>query len=95
MTDETTDDDTPRYKTFTRTEARLRPDQVTALGELRRLVAAARTDRGERFTDNTFLRVAVDLLLAHREQLHGNTEAELRASLGIEDDPAEDGGPTS
>lgn len=91
MTDETPDDDTPRYKTFTRTEARLRPDQVTALGDLRRHVAANRANRTERFTDNTLLRVAVDLLLAHREQLHGDTEAQLRASLGIEDDPAAGG----
>ena len=71
----------PRYKTLERTEARLRADQVTGLTALRKAVAANRTDKSERITDNTLIRLAVDALLAHGHLLHGNTEDELRASL--------------
>lgn len=74
-------DDRPRYQQMARMEARIRPDQQRALSELRRQVAANRAVKDERITDNTLLRVAVDLLLAHRELLEGNTEDELRASV--------------
>lgn len=76
----------PRYLTLERSEARLRGDQMVALAALRKRVAANRTVKSERITDNTLLRVAVDLLLSQGGQLHGNTEEELRASLGIVDD---------
>lgn len=75
----------PLYKTLERTEARLRADQLVDLTALRKRVAANRTDKSERITDNTLVRVAVDFLLAHGGQLEGNTEAELRASLLGED----------
>lgn len=75
----------PLYKTLERTEARLRADQLVDLTALRKRVAANRTDKSERITDNTLIRVAVDFLLAHGGQLEGNTEAELRASLLGED----------
>ncbi|MFG2276996.1 hypothetical protein ACGFNY_45475 [Streptomyces chartreusis] len=78
----------PLYKTLERTEARLRADQITALTALRKAVAANRTDKSERITDNTLIRVAVDFLLAHGGRLEGNTEAELRASL-LDDDGSE------
>lgn len=71
----------PRYLRMARLDARLRPDQVAALGELRRRIAAGRVDRSERITDNTLLRVAVDLLLAHADRLAGDTEDALRASV--------------
>lgn len=71
----------PRYLTLVRQEARLREDQVKNLGELRRRVAANRTIKAERITDNTLIRLAVDYLIANAGQLHGNTEDELRASL--------------
>jgi hypothetical protein len=74
----------PKYLTMERMDARLRPDQVTALAELRRRVNSQRTDRAERITDNTLVRVAVDLLLAHAERLTGNTEDELRDSVTTE-----------
>lgn len=76
-----TEEDTPRYQTFPRSEARLRPDQLTALAELRRRVAARRTDRSERVTDNTLLRLAVDLLLQHADRIQGNTEEQMRRAL--------------
>lgn len=78
----TPDDEEPaRYLTFERTDARLRPDQVTALGALRKRVAANRTDRSERITDNTLLRLAVDLLLKNAAHITGNTEEEMRRAL--------------
>jgi hypothetical protein len=91
MTREPTDDDTPRYKTFPRAEARLRADQLTALAALRRRVAAARTDKTERITDNTLLRLAVDLLLLHADRIEGDTEEQMRRALLGEDDTAPGG----
>ena len=46
-------------------------DRVDAFAVLTR----RRTRRGgERLTDNTLIRIAVDLLLDRADQLHGNTE---------------------
>jgi hypothetical protein len=42
--------------------------------------------QGERLTDDTLIRVAIDLLIVNGERLQGATEAELRASLGISDE---------
>lgn len=81
MTKNDDDDDAPRYQTFVRGESRLRADQVTALATLRRKVAAARTDKTERITDNTMLRLAVDLLLHNAGQIKGDTEEEMRRAL--------------
>ena len=41
------------------------------------------TTVGERITDNTLIRVAIDLLLKHREELHGTSEQDLAISLGL------------
>ncbi|GAA4890754.1 hypothetical protein [Saccharopolyspora cebuensis] len=71
----------PKYLEMERMEARLRPGQVDALTQLKRNVAAQRANRSERITENTLLRLAVDLLLAHRHQLRGDTEDELRQSI--------------
>jgi hypothetical protein len=59
----------------------VRFDQATALTELRRRLSRARGDRSEVITDNTLIRVAVDLLLARADDLHGDTEDQLRASV--------------
>ena len=85
MTSKPTDDDTPRYQTFVRSEARLRPDQLAALGDLRRRVAANRSDKTERITDNTLLRLAVDLLLQSAHRIEGDTEEQMRRFLVGED----------
>lgn len=61
-------------------EARLRLDQIEALGSIRRRINAARVDKSERITDNTLLRVAVDLLIAYGDQLQGDNEDQLRES---------------
>jgi hypothetical protein len=64
-----------------RVDGRIRPDQSEDLAALRRRLLRGRVDRSERITDNTLLRVAVDLLLAHAEKLAGDTEDDLAASV--------------
>lgn len=71
----------PKYQSLVRKEARLRADQSDELSQLCRHLARGRTDRSERITDNTLIRVAIDLLLTHADQLHGDTEDELRESV--------------
>lgn len=71
----------PKYLRLTRKDARLRDDQFEALTNLRRRLNKQRQGRGERITDNTLIRVAVDLLLLQRDALRGVTEEELLASL--------------
>jgi hypothetical protein len=71
----------PRYLTMVRKEARVRADQADALAALRRRLSRTRTERSETLTDNSLIRIAVDLLLSHSDQLHGNTEDELRESV--------------
>jgi hypothetical protein len=73
----------PRWQTFVRKEARVWPDQADQLAQLRRRLLGRRQQREETITDNTLIRVAVDLLLQHQDKLQGSTEDELRASLGL------------
>ncbi|MFB9594063.1 hypothetical protein [Streptomyces racemochromogenes] len=75
------DDDQPKWKTLERKEVRLRAGQLTDLAELRRRVSAQRTDKSEIITDNTLIRIAVDLLLLQSGRMKGNTEHELRMSM--------------
>jgi hypothetical protein len=53
----------PKYLTYVRKECRLRPDQLDALTQLARKLNRERRGRGERITENTLIRMAVDLLL--------------------------------
>ena len=72
----------PLYLRLTRKDVRFRDEQLTALHLLaRRLSKARRGTRGERITDNTLVRVAVDLLLQHGDELAGTDEASLLESL--------------
>jgi hypothetical protein len=72
----------PLYRRLARKEARLREDQYVALSRLVRVLARRRTDRsGPRLTENTLIRIAIDLLLSRADYLIGNTESELRASV--------------
>ena len=74
----------PRFAEFERKEARLRQDQLDALDALARKIKRARKPgAGERITDNTLIRVAVDLLLARQDELTGSTEDELRTSVSL------------
>jgi hypothetical protein len=74
-----------------RKEVRFRDVQVDTLARAARsLSRKARPTRPrdgepERITDNTLIRVAVDLLLTKSDQLNGTTEAELRRSVGLSD----------
>lgn len=71
----------PLYRRLARKEARLREDQFIALSRLVRILARRRVSRsGPRLTENTLIRVAIDLLITRADQLAGDTEAEIRAS---------------
>lgn len=72
-----------RYDQLERKETRLRPDQYSALSELSRSLNRQRRGRGDRITENTLIRVAIDLLLSREAELAGATEADLRTSLGL------------
>lgn len=69
------------YASLDRKETRLRTEQVEALAVLTRRLNRDRRGAGERLTDNTLIRVAVDLLLRDANRLAGTTEAELLRSL--------------
>lgn len=72
-----------KYLNLERKEARLRQNQIDALTDLTRSLNRKRVKKGERLTDNTLIRVAVDLLLSKASQLQGDTEEELRKSVGL------------
>jgi hypothetical protein len=72
-----------RFDQYERKEARLREDQYSQLSSESRRLNRQRHGQGERITENTLIRVAVDLLLARRSELQGVDEAELRRCLGL------------
>lgn len=76
-----------RFDALERKEARLRADQVEALARLQRSLNRARGGRGRRVTENTLIRLGVDLLLAREPDLAGVDEGSLAASLGLPDRP--------
>ena len=75
--------DLPPYLTFERKETRLRPDQVTSLNVKARELNKTKDPEADRITDNTLIRVAVDLILARADELHGGDETQLRKALGL------------
>ena len=66
-----------------RKETRLRQEQLDGLEALTKRVKRSKSTGGERITDNTLIRVAVDLLLSQADQIQGSTETELRKSVGL------------
>ena len=66
----------PPYLTYVRKECRLRPDQLDALTALARRLNRERRGKGERITENTLIRWALDRLLSDPE-----TEATLKEAL--------------
>ena len=76
-------DPEPLYLSYQRKETRLRAEQQNGLTLLARRLSRAKEAGGERITENTLIRVAVDLLLARSAQLAGNDEAALRNSLDL------------
>lgn len=73
-----------KYARLTRKETRVREDQYVALTQLARALMRRRTGRQERITENTLVRVAIDLLLANADQLVGDSENELLQSVTSE-----------
>ncbi len=71
------------YMELVRKELRLHAVQADELTVLASKVQRARKEKGERITDNTLIRVAVDLLLQRQKELVGSTEDELRVALGL------------
>lgn len=59
----------------------LREDQHSELSAIARELMLARSRKGERITENTVIRVAVDLVIRHSELLVGDTEEDLRTNL--------------
>ena len=79
----------PKYLQLKRREARIYDEQADALTVLARQINNQRKQAdgkttGERITDNTLLRVAIDLLLERKEEIRGTTEQEIAANLGLE-----------
>lgn len=79
----------PKYLQLKRREARIYDEQADALTVLARQINNQRKQpdgktTGERITDNTLLRVAIDLLLERKEEIRGTTEQEIAANLGLE-----------
>lgn len=70
-----------KFARLARKDARIRPDQDAALTALAKALMRRRPTKTERITENTLIRVAIDLLLAHANTLHGSTEDELRTSV--------------
>lgn len=71
----------PPYLRLTRKEVRFREEQLEALDRVVRRLVRARRGGGERITENTLVRVAVDLLLERADELAGASEAELLRAL--------------
>ncbi|WP_201799325.1 hypothetical protein [Subtercola vilae] len=73
----------PLYMRLERKEARLRADQYSKLTEHARRLSRAKAEGGDRITENTLIRVAIDLLLDRADLLAGSDEAELRNSVSL------------
>ena len=76
-----TESQIPKWQRLERKELRLRADQLDELARIRRALNRQRGGEGERITDNTLIRVAVDMLLGRAGKLRGTTEDELRKSV--------------
>ncbi len=76
----------PHYLTLVRKETRLKEEQFDELSQLSRKLNRQRKSTGDRITENTLIRVAIDLLLSQSNKLEGKTENELRESLGLPPD---------
>lgn len=71
------------YRSFARKETRVRDDQYTALTAHARRLTRTRPAGTERITENTLIRVAIDLLLEKGDRIAGGSEAEIRRSVGL------------
>ncbi len=72
------------YLEYERKEARFREGVVSELTAHARRLNRMKTDKtAPRITENTLIRVAIDLLLSRANDLQGNTEEELRNSVTL------------
>ena len=78
----TVDSTAPAYLRYVRKETRLREDQQNQLTVQARRLNRAKKTQGARITENSLIRVAVDLLLARIERASGDDEDAIRKSLG-------------
>ncbi|MHA7287696.1 hypothetical protein ACX80I_15600 [Arthrobacter sp. MDT3-44] len=79
----------PKYLQLQRREARIHVEQADALTMLTRRLNSERrlpngSTAGERITDNTLIRVAIDLLLQRENEIHGVSEEAIAQGLGLE-----------
>ena len=83
QTTELTESETPqlpKYLSLERKEVRLSAEQLDALTMITRRLNRSRAKQGERITDNTLIRVAIEMLIEHSAKLEGVTEEELLES---------------
>jgi hypothetical protein len=73
----------PLFSRLERKETRLRPDQYAALTTHARRLSQAKQTGGERITENTLIRVAIDLLLERADTLTGQTEEDIKNSATL------------
>ena len=71
----------PAYLRFVRKETRLREDQQNELTLAARRLNRAKAAGTPRITDNTLIRIAVDLLLSRLDRASGDDESMLLESL--------------
>ena len=70
------------YRDYIPKTARIRNDQNQALTRLARELNSAKRDKSApRITENTLIRVALDLLLERERDLRGETETAIRRSV--------------
>ena len=75
------DQATPAYLRYVRKETRLREDQQNQLTMQARRLNRAKKNQGARITENSLIRVAVDLLLRKIERASGDDEDAIRKSM--------------
>lgn len=73
----------PHYSKLVRKELRVFQDQSLELAHLTGTIRNAKFGKGEVISDNSLIRIGIDLLLERQSDLQGTTEDELRASLGL------------
>ena len=71
----------PNHRGLTRKEVLLRADQLADLTALARRCMQQRGEASERITENSLVRIAIDLLLDNHDLLRGSTEDELTISI--------------
>jgi len=72
-----------KYERLDRKDVRIFPGQMEQLARLSRRLNKRRNGAGERLTENTLIRCAIDLLFEYDHHLQGIDEDQLRESLKL------------